>query len=91
MPSGNPCTRILPRYQNHFDCAGQKKRSSGNENENENENEFLIYRSCAMRFAALFARKFPREISHYVSGFQFADKSFHRCALCFLFDLFILF
>ena len=47
--------------------------------------------SCPMRFAALFARTFPREISHYVSGFQFADKSFHRCALCFLFNYFILF
>ena len=23
-----------------------------------------------------------REISHYVSGFQFAHKSFHRCVLC---------
>ena len=71
MPSGNPCTRILPRYQNHFVCAGQKDWSSGNENENENENEFLIFRSCAMRFAALFARKFPREISHYVRESSF--------------------
>ena len=26
LPSGNPCTGILPRYQNHFDCAGQIKR-----------------------------------------------------------------
>ena len=34
LPSGNPCTGILPRYQHHFDCAGQKDRSSGNENKN---------------------------------------------------------
>ena len=40
---------------------------------------FLIFRSCAVRFAIV--RKFPREILHYVSGFQFAHKSFHRCVL----------
>ena len=30
MPSGNSCTGILPRRQNHFGCA----RNSGNENKN---------------------------------------------------------
>ena len=28
LPSGNPRTGIVPRYQNHFGCAGQKDRSS---------------------------------------------------------------
>ena len=52
---------------------------------------FFLTRSCAVRFAALFTGKFSREISHYVGGFQFAHKSFHRCALCFLFVFFLLF
>ena len=34
MPSGNPCMGILTRGQNHFGCAGQKDRSSGNESKN---------------------------------------------------------
>ena len=43
----------------------------------------IIFRSCAVRFAISgFTRNFPREILHYVSGFQFAHKSFHRCVLC---------
>ena len=32
MPSENPRMGILTRCQNHFGCAGQKDRSSGNEN-----------------------------------------------------------
>ena len=58
IASGNPCTGILPRYQNHFDCAGQKDRSSGNENKN---------RHYGISFNSFM--KFPCEISHYVSGF----------------------
>ena len=58
LPSGNPCAGILPRYQNHFDCAGQKDRSSGNENKN---------RHYGISFNSFM--KFPCEISHYVSGF----------------------
>ena len=61
MPSGNSCTGILPRCQNHFGCAGQKDRSSGNENKNRPLRYFFFFLicSCAVRFAALFARKFP--------------------------------
>ena len=59
--------------------ARQKDRSSGNEN--ENRPFFLIFRSCAVRFAIVFARNLSREILHYVSGSQFAHK-FHRCVLC---------
>ena len=49
-----------------------------------------FFRSCAVRFAIV--RTFPREILHYVSGFQFAHKSFHRCVLCsnFRMTLFVL-
>ena len=52
MPSGNPCMGILPRYQNHFGCAGQKDRSSGNENKNRplrNFFNFLLMRSVFHR------------------------------------------
>ena len=34
MPSENPGMGILTRGQNHFGCAGQKDRSSGNESKN---------------------------------------------------------
>ena len=43
LPSGNPCTEILPQYQSHFDCAGQKDRSSGNENKNRPLQHFFKY------------------------------------------------
>ena len=63
MPSGNPCTRILPQYQNHFDCASQKDWSSGNENKNRSLRHFfnfLLMRSAFRRSVcrAVFAWNF---------------------------------
>ena len=61
MPSGNSCTGILPRRQNHFGCAGQKDRSSGNENKNRPLRYFLFFFNSFMRRA--FRRSFCEDIT----------------------------
>ena len=60
MPSGHPCTGILTRCQNHFGCAGQKDRSSGNEIKNRPLRYFF------MRNA------FRRSVCEEVSAWNFA-------------------
>ena len=56
-------TTVLPsgthaRYQNHFGCAGQKDRSSGNENKNKPLRYFFF--NSLMRSA--FRRSVCREV-----------------------------
>ena len=75
------------RFQNHFDSAGQRDGSPGNENYNFffvfiiiNNPLFFAHAQCVSPLC--FGESFARSFCNSDSGFQFAHKSFHRCVLC---------